>query len=125
MKRIISTQKAPAAIGPYSQAIEINGVLYTSGQIAIDPITGKIKGNTVAEQSEQVLNNIKSILSEAGYGLEHVVKTTVFLTDLSFFGEMNEVYGRIFGDHKPARSAVEVSALPKGALIEIETVSMK
>ena len=123
--KTISTDKAPAAIGPYSQAIEINGVLYTSGQIAIDPITGKIKGNTVAEQSEQVLNNIKSILSEAGYGLEHVVKTTVFLTDLSFFGEMNEVYGRIFGDHKPARSAVEVSALPKGALIEIETVSMK
>lgn len=125
MKRIICSSNAPAAIGPYSQAIEINGTLYTSGQIAIDSKTGNLKGNNVTEQAQQVFDNIKAILSEAGYGLEHVVKTTVFITDMSAFAEMNDIYAQVFGDLKPARSAVEVSALPKGALVEIETVCVK
>ena len=125
MKSIISTPKAPAAIGPYSQAVKTNNLLFTSGQIAIDPATGNIVGSNITEQAEQVLKNISAILSEAGYSLSDVVKTTVFITDMSKFAELNDIYSKFFNGATPARSAVEVSALPKGALVEIETIASK
>ena len=122
MKKIF-TEKAPAAVGPYSQAIEVNGMLYTSGQIPLDPATGTIVGGNVTEQAEQVMKNLKAVLEAAGTSTDNVVKTLCFLTNMGDFAAFNEVYGRYFTE-KPARSCVEVSALPKGALCEVEVVAV-
>jgi len=122
-RKIISTDKAPAAIGPYSQAVVAGGWVFASGQIPIDPETGELVTGSVAKQTEQVLNNLKSVLDEAGAGLGAVVKCTCFLKDMGTFAEMNEVYARFFGEAPPARAAVEVSALPKGVDVEIEAVA--
>lgn len=121
--KIIETRNAPAAIGPYSQAIEANSFIYTSGQIPIDPATGAIAGKDITEQTERIIQNLSAVLSAAGSNLAHVVKTTCFLTDISHFAAFNAVYERYFTE-KPARSCVEVSALPKGALAEIELVAV-
>lgn len=125
MKKIISTTNAPAAIGPYSQAVEVNGTLYISGQIPLVPATGKLAEGDIAAQTHQVFANIKAILAEAGYTFGDVVKTTVFMADMNDFVAMNEVYGSYFTENCPARSAVAVKALPKGALLEIETVAVR
>lgn len=125
MKHIIDTTEAPAAIGPYSQAVRINNLLYTSGQIAIDPATGNLVGSTVTEQTEQVFANIKAILNAAGYDFSDVIKTTVFITDMTEFANLNAVYAKYFTANTPARSAVAVKSLPKGALVEIETIAAK
>ena len=125
MKKIISTTNAPAAIGPYSQAVEVNGTLYISGQIPLVPATGKLAEGDIAAQTHQVFANIKAILAEAGYTLGDVVKTTVFMADMNDFAAMNEVYGSYFTENCPARAAVAVKALPKGALLEIETVAVR
>jgi 2-iminobutanoate/2-iminopropanoate deaminase len=125
MKRIISTSEAPAAIGPYSQAVEINGTLYVSGQIAIDPRTGKLVEGDITVQTEQVFRNIAAILKAAGYSFVEVVKSTCFLSDISNFKAMNEVYGHFYFENHPARSAFAVKELPLGALIEIETIAVK
>lgn len=125
MKKIISTEKAPAAIGPYSQAVEKNGMLFISGQIPINPATGKIKAEGVSAQAEQVFKNIKAILDEAGYGFEDVVKTTVFISEMSLFPELNEVYKKYYTTDCPARSTIAVKGLPLGALVEIETIAIK
>lgn len=119
----IHTEKAPAAVGPYSQAVEVNGMLYTSGQIALDPATGALVGNTIEEQAEQVMKNLAAILKEAGTKPENVVKTLCFLTDINDFAAFNEVYSRYFTE-KPARSCVEVSSLPKGAICEVEVITV-
>ena len=119
----IATEKAPAAIGPYSQAAVMGGLVYTSGQIPLLPATGELTGNTVSEQTELVIQNLKEVLLAAGSGLENVIKTTCFLTDLGSFQEFNAVYTKYFTS-LPARSTVEVSALPKGALVEIEAVAV-
>lgn len=124
LKRTIATEEAPAAIGPYSQAVRRGRHVFVSGQISMDPGSGRILGATVAEQTERVLRHLGAILRAAGLGYEDVVKTTVFLTDLSRFSEMNEVYGRYFSNGAPARSTVQVAALPKNALIEIEAIAM-
>ena len=119
------TDKAPAAIGPYAQAVEIDGLVITSGQLPIDPATGAFPEG-IAEQTRQSLTNVKSILAEAGLGMDKVVKTTVFLSDMNNFGAMNEVYATFFGEGGyPARSAVEVARLPKDALVEIEVIAVK
>jgi 2-iminobutanoate/2-iminopropanoate deaminase len=125
MKKIIKTTKAPAAIGPYSQAVEMNNVLYISGQIPLDPETGKLVPGDIAAQTEQVLKNISAILSGAGYSFSDVVKSTCILSDISNFKAMNEVYGRYYPENQPARSAFAVKDIPLGALIEIETIAMK
>lgn len=125
MKRIINTEKAAKAIGPYSQAVEINSTLYISGQIPIDPSTGEIVNGGIEVQTEQVMKNISNILSAAGYGLADVVKTSCFLTDLANFSKMNEVYSKYFTGNCPARSTFQVAALPRGALLEIETIAAK
>ena len=125
MKKIISTLNAPAAIGPYSQAVEANGTLYISGQIPVNPATGKLVEGGVTEQAEQVITNIKAILAEAGLGIENVVKLTVFLADMSLFAEMNEVYKKHYTENCPARSTIAVKGLPLGALVEIETIAMR
>ena len=122
MIKIINTQKAPAAIGPYSQAVIYNGIIYLSGQIPIDPATGEITGNSVTEQTEQIIRNISEVLKESGSDFSKVIKTTCFLQDISCFGEFNNIYSKYFIG-KPARSCVEVSALPKGALVEIEVIA--
>ena len=122
MKKIF-TENAPAAVGPYSQAIEVNGMLYTSGQIPLDPATGTIVGGNVTEQAEQVMKNLNAVLEAAGTSTDNVVKTLCFLTNMGDFAAFNEVYGRYFTE-KPARSCVEVSALPKGALCEVEVVAV-
>ena len=121
----VSTDKAPAAIGPYSQAIIAGNLVYTAGQIPLDPATMEMVGSNVTEQTEQVFKNLRAVLEEAGAGLGAVVKTTVFLADMADFQAMNEVYASHFGDHKPARAAVQAAALPKGALVEIEAVAIK
>ena len=121
---IINTEKAPAAIGPYSQAISINGILFTSGQLGIDPNSGALPEGVEA-QTEQSLRNLDAILTEAGYGKTDVVKTTVFIKNMSDFPTVNGIYERFFGEHKPARSCVEVAQLPKSGLIEIEAVAVK
>ncbi len=121
---IINTNKAPAAIGPYSQAICIEDVLYTSGQLGIDPATGKLPEGVQA-QTEQSLRNIEAILEEARFAKNDVIKTTVFIKDMNDFGVVNQVYSAFFGDHKPARSCLEVARLPKDGLVEIEVVAMK
>ena len=123
--KAISTIKAPAAIGPYSQAIEVNGFIYASGQLPIDPATGQFPEGGIKEQTRQSLTNAQNILKEAGIDLSHVVKTTVFLSDIANFAPMNEVYAQFFTEPFPARSAVAVKDLPKGALVEIEVIAAK
>lgn len=121
----ISTQNAPAAIGPYSQAIEVNGFVYASGQLPIDPATGAFPEGGVKEQTRQSILNVKAILEEAGLALSNVVKTTVYLADMGDFVAMNEVYSQFFAQPFPARSAIAVKALPKGALVEVEVVAAR
>ena len=123
--KVISTKKAPAAIGPYSQAIQVGNLVYTSGQIPIDPSTGAFVEGGIKEQTRQSLTNVKSILEEAGLSMSNVVKTTVFMADMGNFAEMNAVYAEFFTEPYPARSAVAVKTLPKGALVEIEVVAEK
>jgi 2-iminobutanoate/2-iminopropanoate deaminase len=125
MKRIISSKNAPPAIGPYSQAVEANGILYLSGQIPVNPETGSITGTNITEQTEQVLKNISAVLSDAGYSLADVVKSTCLLSDMANFKAMNEVYARYYTSDQPARSTFAVKDLPLGALIEIETIAIK
>ena len=125
MKKIISTSDAPAAIGPYSQAVEANGTLFISGQIAIDPGSGKMVDGGIREQTKQVLSNIEAILHEAGYSFAEVVKSTCYLSDMADFKAMNEIYGQIYSEEPPARAAFAVKELPLGALIEIETIAVK
>jgi 2-iminobutanoate/2-iminopropanoate deaminase len=125
MKKIISTSKSPAAIGPYSQAVEANNSLYVSGQIPINPETGKIVDGDITIQTEQVFLNISAILNEAGYSFANVVKSTCFLSDMANFKAMNEVYARYYPEKQPARSAFAVKELPLGSLIEIETIAVK
>ncbi len=124
MKEAIATKNAPAAIGPYSQAIRTEGLVYCSGQLPIDPATGKMPEN-VKDQTRQSLANVKAILEAEGLTIDHVVKTTVLLADMSLFGEMNEVYGETFSQPYPARSAFAVKALPMGALVEIEVIATR
>ena len=125
MKKMISTSKAPAAIGPYSQAIQVGNLIYTSGQIPIDPATGQLVEGGVKEQTRQSLNNIQAILQEAGLTMTSVVKTTVFMADMADFADMNSIYAEFFTEPYPARSAVAVKTLPKNALVEIEVVAEK
>ena len=124
MKEIVSTDKAPGAIGPYSQAVKAGGMVFCSGQIPIDPETGEFVSNIVSEQTEQVLKNLSEVLSAAGTSLDNVVKTTVFLADMNDFVEMNEVYGRFFSDNKPARATVQAARLPRDARVEIECIAL-
>ncbi|OGS08575.1 MAG: reactive intermediate/imine deaminase [Elusimicrobia bacterium RIFOXYA12_FULL_51_18] len=124
MKSIISTPGAPAAIGPYSQAVEAGGFIFISGQLPVDPATGNITGTDAAGQTEAVLKNIEAILKSRGLTPDSVVKTTVFMTDLKEFQNMNEVYARFFAKNPPARATIEVKALPKAALVEIEAVAV-
>lgn len=123
-KQVISTTKAPGAIGPYSQAVQIGDLLFASGQLGLIPETGQL-AEGVEAQTVQALNNVKAILSEAGLGLEHVVKTTVFLADMNDFAKVNEIYGGFFSQPYPARSAVQVARLPKDGLVEIEVIATK
>ena len=123
MKQVIHTDKAPAAIGPYSHAIQIGQLLFTSGQVPIDPETGAIVEGGIQEQARQSLNNIKAILNAAGTNMGAVVKTTVFLQDMNDFAAMNEVYAQFFQEPYPARSAVQVARLPKDVLVEIEAIA--
>ncbi len=125
MKKIISTVNAPAAVGPYSQAVEINGTLYISGQIAIDPATGKMTEGDITVQTRQVLKNIEAVLHEAGYDFTDVVKSTCLLGDMKDFKAMNAVYAEFYSDNQPARAAFAVRELPLGALVEIETIAVK
>ena len=123
MKKEINTELAPAAIGPYAQAVAVDGLVITSGQLPIDPSTGSFPEG-IAEKTRQSLTNVKAILAEAGVGMDRVIKTTVFLSDMNNFGAMNEVYATFFGEGGyPARSAVEVARLPKDALVEIEVIA--
>lgn len=122
--KVVRTDNAPAAIGPYSQGIVANGMLFASGQIALDPQSGEMVGSTIREQAEQVMKNVAGLLVAAGTDLDHVVKTTCFLADIDDFVAFNEVYGRYFDKNLPARSAVGVAALPKGALVEVEVVAV-
>lgn len=119
----ISTEKAPAAIGPYSQGVVVNGLLFASGQIALSPETGELVGSTIEEQAEQVMKNIGALLTAAGTDFDHVVKTTCFLEDIADFAKFNAVYAKSFGEKLPARSAVGIDKLPKGALIEVEVIA--
>ena len=123
MKKIISTTKAPSAIGPYSQAMQVGNLIYTSGQIPINPATGSFVEGGIKEQTRQSLLNVKAILEEAGLTMGNVVKTTVFMADMNDFADMNAVYAEFFAEPYPARSAVAVKNLPKGALVEIEVVA--
>jgi 2-iminobutanoate/2-iminopropanoate deaminase len=124
MKTIVSTNNAPAAIGPYSQAVKVGNMVYTAGQVAINPKTSQVEETTVEGQTKQVLQNLKAILEEAGSGLSKVVKTTVFLKNMNDFVAMNEVYAKCFTDAPPARSTVEVARLPKDVLVEIECIAL-
>lgn len=125
MKTIISTDKAPQAIGPYSQAVEVNGMIYTSGMIPINPVDGTLVTGSVEEQAEQALKNLKALVEESGSSMEQVIKTTVFIKDMNDFAKINEVYARYFTDNYPSRSCVEVARLPKDVLIEIEAIAIK
>jgi 2-iminobutanoate/2-iminopropanoate deaminase len=125
MKRIISTENAPKAIGPYSQAVEANGMLFISGQIPLDPATGKLVEGGITEQTEQVMKNISAILSAAGYSFREVIKSTCLLSDMENFAPMNAVYGKYYAVDPPARAAYAVVKLPLGSLIEIETIAAK
>lgn len=124
MKKIINSEKAPKAIGPYSQAVEVNGTLYISGQIPVDVTTGKVSDD-IAEQTEQVMKNIGYILAEAGYGYGDVVKSTIFIKDMNDFATINAIYAKYYTHDMPARSTVEVSKLPLGVQVEIETIAVK
>jgi 2-iminobutanoate/2-iminopropanoate deaminase len=124
VKEIIQTARAPQAIGPYSQAIKTNGLVFASGQIPTDPQTGQFVPGGIQEQTEQVLKNLAAVLEAAGSGLNRVIKTTVFLVDMQEFGEMNEVYGRFFKDDPPARATVEAARLPRDARVEIEAIAL-
>lgn len=123
MKKVIKTDMAPKAIGPYSQAIMVGDFLFASGQIAINPATGEIVEGGIEAQTRQVMENVKNILQAAGMDFSNVVKTTVFITNMDDFGKVNEIYANYFGENPPARSCVEVSRLPKGALIEVEVIA--
>ncbi|TVR73278.1 MAG: RidA family protein [Marinilabiliales bacterium] len=125
MKRIIHTKKAPAAVGPYSQAVEINGTLFISGQIPVNPATGKIADGGIREQTSQVMENIGAVLEEAGYGFSDVVKSTCLLDDMDNFAAMNEVYAEYYHEDPPARAAYGVFRLPLGVMVEIETIAVK
>jgi 2-iminobutanoate/2-iminopropanoate deaminase len=122
--RQISTDKAPSAIGPYSQAVVANGFVFTAGQIALDPVAGQIVPGGIVEQTERVMENLTAVLSAAGVAWGDVVKTTVYLHDLSHFPTVNEIYGKWLGDARPARSTVQVPGLPRGALVEIDAVAV-
>ena len=123
--RVIATDAAPKAIGPYSQAIVNDNLVFTAGQVALDPKSGELVGRSTAEQTEQVFANLKAVLAAAGTSLQNVVKTTVYLADMADFPQMNEVYAKHFGAHKPARSTVQAAGLPKGARVEIDAVAVK
>lgn len=123
-KRIINTDQAPAAIGPYSQAIRIGDFLYTSGQIALDPRSGKFLSGEIEGETEQTIQNISAILQADGLCLDNVIKTTVYLSDLDHFARMNQVYEKYFSKNKPARACVQVAALPKGAKVEIDAIAI-
>jgi len=125
MNKIIHTEKAPAAVGPYSQAVEANGMLFISGQIPLSPETGKIVEGGIVEQTEQVMQNIEAILTEAGYKFTDVIKSTCLLSDMANFGAMNEVYGKYYASNPPARAAFAVKGLPLGVMVEIETIAVK
>lgn len=125
MKKVISTSNAPAAIGPYSQAIETDGYVFTSGQIPINPATGEVEGKTIEEQTEQVMHNIGALLETSGLTFANVVKTTCFLADLNDFAAFNAVYAKYFPNEAPARSCFAVAGLPKGAKLEVETICVK
>ena len=124
MKEIVSTDKAPGAIGPYSQAVKAGGMVFCSGQIPIDPATGEFVSHDIAEQTEQVLKNLGEVLAAAGVGFENVVKTTIFLVSMDDFGVVNEVYGRYFSDNKPARATVQAARLPRDAKVEIDCIAV-
>ncbi|MBQ8148577.1 MAG: RidA family protein [Lachnospiraceae bacterium] len=125
MKKVISTDKAPAAIGPYSQAIEVNGMIFTSGVIPIDPATNTLVEGDITVQAKQAIGNLAALLKEAGSSCESVIKTTVFIKDMNDFGKVNEIYSEFFKGECPARSCVEVARLPKDVLIEIEAIALK
>lgn len=122
LKRV-HTDSAPAAIGPYSQAIVAGGLVFTAGQIALDPSSGQLLDGDVSAQTDRVMKNLAAVLQAAGSSLHHVIKTTVFLADMADFAAMNDVYGRHFGEHKPARSTVQAAGLPRGARVEIEVIA--
>ncbi len=124
MKETISTEKAPGAIGPYSQAVKAGNMVFCSGQIPIDPTTGEFVSNNVAEQTHQVLTNLSAVLEAAGTSLNNVVKTTVFLADMNDFTEMNEIYAEFFNDNKPARATVQAARLPRDARVEIDCIAV-
>jgi 2-iminobutanoate/2-iminopropanoate deaminase len=123
--RVIATDAAPKAIGPYSQAIALEQLIFTAGQVALDPNSGELVGRTTAEQTEQVFANLTAVLAAAGTSLANVVKTTVYLADMADFAQMNEVYAKHFGTHKPARSTVQAAGLPKNARVEIDAIAVK
>jgi 2-iminobutanoate/2-iminopropanoate deaminase len=125
MLTTVHTDEAPKAIGPYSQAITWSNLVFTAGQIALDPATMEVIPGGVAEQTERVMRNLQAVLASAGSGLDRVVKTTVFLADMADFGAMNEVYARYFGSHRPARSTVAAAGLPRGVRVEIECVAVR
>ena len=122
--QVIVTDKAPAAIGPYSQAVKAGGLLFCSGQIALDPVSGEMLQGTVEEETRQVLENLRGVLEAAGTGFERVVKTTIYLTDMADFPAVNQVYASFFDELKPARATVGVAALPRGARVEVEAVAL-
>jgi 2-iminobutanoate/2-iminopropanoate deaminase len=124
-KQVIFSENAPRAVGPYSHAIVANGMVFTAGQVGIDPAAGQMVAGGIREQTEQALKNVRAILKAAGTSLENVVKTTVFLQDMNDFAEMNSVYGTFFSENPPARSTVQVARLPLGALVEIEAVALR
>ncbi len=124
MRQTIKTPKAPAAIGPYSQAVKANGLLFLSGQIALDPASGQVVEGDVCAQTERVLENLKAVLEASGSGLGQVLKTTVFLADMGDFAAMNEVYGRYFAQEPPARSTVQAAGLPRGVKVEIDVIAL-
>ena len=124
-RTIVSTDKAPGAVGPYSQAVVAGDLVFTAGAIALDPKTGELVGEEIGAQTRQVLKNVQGVLEAAGSSLDQVVKTTVFLTDMGNFAQMNSVYAEFFPSHPPARSTVQVGALPKGALLEIEAIALR
>ncbi len=123
-KEIVTTENAPGAIGPYSQALKAGGMVFCSGQIPIDPQTGEFVSDVVGAQTEQVLRNLSEVLQAAGTSLDNVVKTTVFLADMDDFAEMNEVYGRFFSENKPARATVQAARLPRDAKVEIDCIAI-
>ena len=122
---VVATDAAPKAIGPYSQGITTDGLVFTAGQVALDAKSGELVGTTTAQQTEQVLKNLQAVLTAAGTNLGNVVKTTVYLADMADFAQMNEVYAKHFGTHKPARSTVQAAGLPKAARVEIDVIALK